>query len=152
MQRHWCNMFVRVASDCPVELGVIPVQKRQDKPSHVIQYELLSEHPYRYTFEEQLFEVYIRHKGLLDTLDEEELAAARKELLDRNHPCMRASQLTKKFGWGFHFNEEGRIALYGMETEQYGAFVEAGEASELELQNAIRSSRIKQATIGKGKE
>lgn len=143
MERHWTNMFVRVADDCPAETGVIPTQRRAEKPAHLIQYELLSENPYHYTFEEQLFEVYIRHKGLLGTLSEAELAATREELLSKNHPCMRASMLPKKYGWGVHYNEEGKIALYGMETGEYRTLLEAGEAAKLELQAAMRSSRQK---------
>ncbi|MFD0587922.1 DUF6157 family protein [Paenibacillus sp. GCM10027627] len=142
MKRHWTNMFVAVAADCPVYEGVVPMSKRDAKPAHMIQYELLSENPYRFTFEEQLFEVYFKHKGFSVELDEEERETLRNELLEKNHPCMRASQLGKKFGWGVHYNEEGKIAIYGMETEEYQLLLErAKTGSGMELQYAVRSKR-----------
>ncbi|MBH5316764.1 hypothetical protein I6N90_02930 [Paenibacillus sp. GSMTC-2017] len=142
MIRHFTNMFIQVASDCPVAEGVTPISKRALKPAHLIQYELLMESPYRYTFEDQLFEVYKRHKGYEMVSDAEELEKLRAELLSKNHPCLRASQLTKKFGWGVHFNADGKIAIYGMETEKYNELKElATNGTEIELQVAIRSSR-----------
>ncbi|GBG06305.1 hypothetical protein PAT3040_00827 [Paenibacillus agaridevorans] len=51
--------------------------------------------------------------------------------------------LPKKFGWGVHYNDEGKIALYGKETEKYQNLLKAGEAGELELQAGMRSSRAK---------
>jgi hypothetical protein len=141
MIRHWTNMFVEVAQDCPVYEGVEPVSKRESKPAHVIQYELLSEHPYRYTFEEQLFEVFLRHKDYPADMSIEERERVREVLLSKNHPCMRASMLPKKYGWGVHYNADGRIALYGMETEAYQNLLDEAKRGGLELQPAMRSSR-----------
>ncbi|REK76386.1 DUF6157 family protein [Paenibacillus paeoniae] len=142
MIRHWTNIFIAVAPDCPVFEGVEPVAKREGKPAHVIQYELLANHPYRFTFEEQLFEVYWRHKGFDPNMPGDERSRLRDELLSKSHPCMRASQLPKKFGWGVHYNEEGKIALYGMETESYRGLLDAAKSDEhMELQIAVRSSK-----------
>ncbi|RJE90562.1 hypothetical protein D3P07_00160 [Paenibacillus sp. 1011MAR3C5] len=142
MIRHWTNMFVAVAPDCPVETGVVPVSKRESKPAHVIQYELLSAQPYQFTFEEQLFEVYLKHKGFDPDMPEAERSRLRDELLAKSHPCMRASQLPKKYGWGVHYNDEGRIAIYGMETEAYQELLDAAKNNDnMELQTAVRSSR-----------
>lgn len=33
--------------------------------------------------------------------------------------CLRASPLVKQFGWGLHHDEAGRVAAYGVETEEY---------------------------------
>lgn len=141
MIRHWTNMVVVVAPDCPVYEGVEPVSKRDSKPAHVIQYELLSENPYRYTFEEQLFEVFLRHKGYPADMAVEEREQIREELLSKSHPCMRASMLPKKYGWGVHYNAEGKIALYGMETEAYQNLLDEAKRGGLELQVGMRSSR-----------
>ena len=142
MIRHWTNMLVAVSPDCPVYEGVEPVSKRDAKPAHVIQYELLSQNPYVYTFEEQLFEVYMRHKGYSSEMGEAEKERVREELLAKSHPCMRASMLPKKYGWGVHYNHEGKIALYGMESEAYQTLLEEAKRGEtMELQLAMRSSR-----------
>ncbi|WP_342481620.1 DUF6157 family protein [Paenibacillus sp. FSL L8-0340] len=33
-------------------------------------------------------------------------------LFSKSNPCLRASMLSKRYGWGMHFNDEGKIALY----------------------------------------
>ncbi len=39
----------------------------------------------------------------------------RVELFARSHACMRASPLTKSYGWGAHYDEDGRLAIYPRE-------------------------------------
>lgn len=72
----YSNTFIRVAADCPVETGVIPVSSKPQLPAHIIQYELLADCPYRYTHEELLYEVHVRHKQI----PEEERTSRRAEL------------------------------------------------------------------------
>ncbi|WP_313640454.1 DUF6157 family protein [Paenibacillus sp.] len=44
-----------------------------------------------------------------------------------DHPCLRASLLPKRFGWGVHYNTEGKISLYGKESPEYVYFISQGE-------------------------
>lgn len=136
----YINTFIQVAPDCPVTRSVVPTARNESKPIHVIQYELLSEYPYRFTHEDLLFEVHIRHKGIAS----DDLAARRveiwAELFQKKHPCLRASMLPKKYGWGVHFNTEGKIALYGMESEEYQRFVQAANGGPT-LLIAMRNKR-----------
>lgn len=137
---NYIQTFIQVAPDSPVDHSVVPVAKGATKPVHLLQYELLSQNPYTYTQEDLLFEVYVRHKGI----PEEELQARRAELraefFQKEHACLRASMLPKKYGWGLHFDEEGKIALVAMESEEYQKFVEAG-GENLKLLTAFRSKR-----------
>ncbi|WP_191561209.1 DUF6157 family protein [Metabacillus idriensis] len=48
--------------------------------------------------------------------------------------------LLKKYGWGFHFYEAGKIALYGIESPEYKQFMEQ-KGGDLKLLNAMRNSR-----------
>ncbi len=41
----------------------------------------------------------------------------------RGQPCLRTSPLAKTYGWGIHSDAAGRVALVGMESERYAAFV-----------------------------
>ncbi|WP_019636051.1 DUF6157 family protein [Paenibacillus fonticola] len=136
------NTFIKVSPDCPVTSSVVPQPKTSNKPIHVIQYELLSRHPYRYTFEQLLFEVHIRHKNI----PAEELEMHRQqiwdELFSKSHACLRASQLPKKYGFGVHHDAEGRIAIYGMETPEYERFVQP--SAGITVLNGMRSHRDKQ--------
>lgn len=133
------NTFIKVSPDCPVTSSVDPQYKTSNKPIHVIQYELLSRYPYRYTHEQLLFEIHIRHKNI----PADELETNRQQIWDalfsKSHACLRASQLPKKYGFGVHYDAEGRIAIYGMETPEYERFIQAGD--EITLLNGMRSRR-----------
>lgn len=132
------NTFIRVSADCPADHGIVPVSTRSAKPAHLIQYELLSQAPYRYNHEELLFEVHIRHKQIPEVIVQERREEIWEELFSKPHPCLRASMLPKKYGWGVHYDEQGKIAIYGMESPEYQRFAASTELQQL---NAMRSSR-----------
>jgi len=140
MDFNYYNTFIQVAADCPVSHSVIPESTKASKPVHVIQYELLSESPYTYTQEELFFEVHVKHKVIPD----EEVRARRDELWNefyaKKHACMRASTLPKKYGWGVHFDSDGRIALYGMESKEYEQFIQE-RITDVKVLAAMRSKR-----------
>jgi hypothetical protein len=81
----------------------------------------------------------VRHKAI----PPEEVAAHRQELwaelFQKGHPCMRASALTKRYGWGAHYNQHGKIALYPMESEEYQQFVQA--PTGIKVLGAMRTKR-----------
>jgi hypothetical protein len=133
------DAFIRVASDCPATRGVVPVAKGDRKPIHVLQYELLAEGPYRHTHADLLFEVNVRHKQVPREEVEARGAEIRAVLLGTPHPCLRASLLPKKYGWGVHYDAEGRIALYPVDSEEYRRFTRPGAVAT--LVSAIRSKR-----------
>lgn len=133
------DTFIQVAADCPVTQGVIPTARGAHKPVHVLQYELLDAHPYQYTHEDLLFEVHVRHKRIPPDERNSRGPEIRAELLAKPHPCLRASLLPKKYGWGIHYDGEGRIALVPMESEAYRRFTEEGAA--IKLVKALRSKR-----------
>ena len=131
------NTFILVADDCPVECGVVPVVKAgKSKPIHVIQYELISEHPYYYTQEDILFMVYAIRNSISTDDDE-----ARRVLFKKEHPCLRSSALGKNYGRGFHFDPEGKVALYARDSSAYAAFSGKQDAS-VKIIKAMRNKRI----------
>jgi hypothetical protein len=134
----YTDTFILIAPDSPITESIMPVAKGDKKTIHLIQYELLAQRPYELTHEDLVYEVYVRQKGL----SEDELAARgaeiRAELLAKEHPCLRASALTKKYGWGAHYNHEGKIALYPVESGEYQQFCEDGATK---LLKAMRSKR-----------
>ena len=68
------------------------------------------------------------------------LAEIRAELFAKPQACMRASSLPKRYGWGVHYDEQGRLALYGVESAEYGRFA-AGEAAGVKVVAAMRNRR-----------
>jgi hypothetical protein len=133
------DTFVLVSPDCPVKAAVVPQAKTAGPTVAVIQYELLTAKPYSLTLEDLIFATHVRRSGLTKTEAKARAAEIRAELFSRPHPCMRASPLPKKFGWGVHHDGKGRIALYGVESEEYRRF--AGGADGVEVVVAMRSKR-----------
>ena len=113
MATGYVNTFITVAPDCPAAAGTVP-----DRATSIagLEYALLTENPYRLTGDDLLFAVHLRHKQIGKDSD---LEAVRAAFFSKPHPCLRASMLPKRYGWGVHYDEKGRIALYGVETERY---------------------------------
>ena len=133
----YTNTFIQVAPDTKATKSEVPIAKGDKKTIHQIQYELLTENPYQLTHEDLIYEVYVRRQGF----SEEELAARgetiRSELFQKEHACLRASALTKRYGWGAHYNENGKIALYPMESPEYTKLTETTP----KILDAMRSKR-----------
>jgi hypothetical protein len=120
----YSQTFITIAPDCPVDKAEIPLPKKDFVPSHLIQYQLLTQNPYQFNHEDLIFEVFVRQKEIPQHLLDTEGQKIREELFCRRHPCLRASALTKRYGFGAHYNDEGKIALYPVESEDYKAFLD----------------------------
>ncbi len=118
----YSNVFIKVSEDCPASRSEIPAPKRDTVPAHVVQYELLTEHPYHFGHEDLVYAVHVRQKGIPEAVLATDADTIRAELFSKGHPCMRASALTKRYGFGAHYNEAGKIALYHDESHEYQAF------------------------------
>lgn len=142
MEWNYYDTFITVSRDCPAERGIIPPEKKNGRSKPGIEYDLIFNHPYAYTQEEILYETYIRHKGFT----EEELALQGVELRNafftKPTACMRASMLPKKYGWGLHFDAEGKVALVARESTEYDSLAN-GDKGDLKVVAAMRNSREK---------
>ncbi|MDR2083907.1 MAG: DUF6157 family protein [Bacteroidales bacterium] len=128
------NTFIEVAEDCPVTKGEIPPVKDNKKSSANIQFELISENPYIFTSDDIIFHVFANK----NKISEEEIKEAREYFFSKGQACFRASPLTKRYGWGIHHNEEGKIALFGCETNEYRKF---SNDKNIKSVKAMRSSK-----------
>ncbi len=81
------------------------------------------------------FQVYATRTDLLES----ELAEARVQFFSKGQPCFRASPLTKTYGYGIHSDGEGKIALYGMETEDYQSFINDHSIKKLKAMKSSKS-------------
>lgn len=136
MKRHttnYENTFIAVADDCPAVAGEVPPTKG-DKPSVAnMQFDMVSKHPYRFTSDDVLFQVYATR----NELTESELGKAQESFFSKGQPCFRASPLTKRYGWGVHCDKEGKMAIYGRETDEYERFV---NDTSVKVVKAMKSS------------
>jgi hypothetical protein len=116
---NYIDTFISVADDSTTDKSIIPQDKGGKKTVAVIQYEMLAEHPYKYTQEDILFQTHVRHKEVPAA----ELKAHGKQLREaffaKDQPCLRSSPLARKYGWGFHFDPKGKVALYPIESKEY---------------------------------
>ena len=133
--------LIAVADDCPVTSGVAPAARGAKKTLPQIQYEMLRDHPYEYTSAEVLFESNMRHKGV----SPDELRARRAELwaefFSKPQACLRASPLTKRYGYGAHYDAHGRIGLHPVESEGYARLAADPAIRQLAAMRSARAPR-----------
>jgi hypothetical protein len=112
---NYYSTFIEIAEDCPVNKAEIPPQKSEEKTAAAIQFEMLSSNPYKYTSDDVLFEVY----AIKNKINAKQKAAEREAFFSKGQPCFRSSPLTKRYGWGVHSDNEGRIAIFAVESPEY---------------------------------
>ncbi len=134
---NYVNTFIRIAPDSPAKVGTIPPIRGSRKPIHVLQYEIISETPYQHTQEDVLWITHIYRKDIPPT---DATEAARSAFFKKDQPCLRTSALSKKYGWGFHFDDAGRVALISAGTTEYDRFTNRQSLQQL---SAMRNKRGK---------
>src|SRR5690606_23534604 len=112
---NYYNTFIEVAEDCPVSSGVTPPVKGDIRSVARLQFDMLINNPYRFSSDEILFSVFAVRKEISENEQEEQ----QQIFFSKGQPCFRASALGKSYGWGIHSNEEGKLALYGMDSADY---------------------------------
>lgn len=128
------NTFIAVADDCPATVAEVPPLKGDKKTVANIQFDMVKKNPYKFTSDDVVFNVFAERNDLT----EGELEEAREQFFSKGQPCLRASPLTKRYGWGVHNNADGKIAIYGRGTEEYEQFV---KDSGLTVVKGMKSSR-----------
>jgi len=127
------NTFIAIAEDSKNRMGIEPSAGEGPRTLARLHFDLLSEHPYELTLDDLNFTVHCLKNGL-DTTDR----AARETFLSRGHPCMRASPLTKTYGFGAHYNHAGKIAIYPADSVAYHKFL---QDPHIKVEKAMRSKR-----------
>lgn len=128
------DTFIEVAEDTKADNAIVPLSKGGKKTVAELQYELLSENPYKYTSDDILFRVFADRNDLIESEYEE----ARKQFFSKGQACFRASPLTKTYGFGVHHDANGKMALYGLGTDDYQQFL---DNSAIKKVKAMRTSR-----------
>lgn len=137
MKTHTTNYydtFIEIASDSTATRGEVPPLKGDNKTVANIQFEMISKHPYKYTSDDVLFQVFADKNDLTAAEYEE----ARTQFFSKGQACLRASPLTKRYGWGVHSNHEGKIALYASDSPEYEQLANDGN---LKVVKAMKSGK-----------
>jgi Family of unknown function (DUF6157) len=133
---NYFNTFIEVADDCPTQIGETPLAKSKQKSVAEMQFELVANHPYRFTSDEVFFQVYADKNDVPSA----EYAQAREQFFSKGQPCFRASPLPKRYGFGVHSDAEGKVAIYGRETEDYQRFLQNDQVKKVK---AMRTAKEK---------
>jgi Family of unknown function (DUF6157) len=122
------NTFIAIADDCPVFMAEIP-PARDPKSVPQLQYEMLIMQPYQLTSDDVLYVVNGKRRGI-----------SKADFFAKVQPDFRLSPLTKRYGWGVHFNAEGKIALFAVGTPAYEMLV--GDRAITQLKGNRSTRRV----------
>jgi hypothetical protein len=131
---NYYDTFIQIADDSPATSAEIPAVKGDNKTIANIQFDMLIDEPYKYTSDDVVFGTYARKNGISKSKEAEE----REAFFSKGQPCLRASPLTKRYGWGIHSNAEGKVAIYAAGT---GEYTRLAADSNLKQLKAMRSKR-----------
>ena len=112
---NYTNTLIEIAEDSPVSVSVIPVVKNDKKTIANYQFEKLSKHPLKYTSDELLFEIFAERNDISPSELEEE----KHKFFSKGQACLRTSPLAKKNGFGIFHNQDSKIKLIPVESEEY---------------------------------
>lgn len=132
MSTNYVNTLITVAPDSTAETGTAPGSSKPSVASD--QYEMIVADPYVHTSDDVIFARVARQSGL----PKDEIPAAQEEYFRTGRACLRTSPLAKKYGWGIHANEEGRIALIAVDSDRYAKLLADDSVKKVP---AMRSSR-----------
>ncbi len=125
---NYTQTFISVAEDCPIGGAEAPPEKNP-KTAAQIQFAMVFDNPYKYDSDDVMFMSNGDRRGI-----------PRQEFFSKGQPCFRSSPLTKRYGWGVHSDENGKIALYAQGSDDYNRL-----AADTTLKQvfALRSTRKK---------
>jgi hypothetical protein len=135
----YTSTFITVAEDCESSAGQVPPVSPNGPSVAAVQHQILSEQPYALTQEDVLFETEVRRRWTADQLEprRDEL---RQAFSEHRRADLRSSPLPKRYGWGLHFDADGRIALVARETAEYERFT-SGQVPGTTIVPAMLSRR-----------
>ena len=131
---NYFNTFIEVAEDCPVTRGSLPLSSEGSLTIASVQFRMISENPWHFTSDEVIFKTWAERQNL----QKEDMEDARKLFFSKGQACLRSSPLGKRYGWGIHCNREGKVALFGMETNEYQQILNDPDIKKVK---AMRSAR-----------
>lgn len=124
---NYFNTLILVAVDCPAHKGLTPPNRESVGG---IQFSLLQDHPYQFTSDDLLHQVHCLRLG--------GQALAREDFFSKPQACLRTSPLAKRWGWGIHFDAQGKIGLVSAASLEYEALRNGGQ---VQVVPAMRNRR-----------
>jgi hypothetical protein len=135
---NYFDTFLAVAEDCTAAEATAPPVRATPSAAHLT-HRMISEHPYRFTSDDVLFTVWAERNAIPDA----DRPTAREQFFAKGQPCLRSSDLGKRYGWGVHADAAGRVALYPIGSAEYEGLAAgtAPDGTAVTVKRAMRSSR-----------
>lgn len=139
---NYVDTFITIAPDRDATRGTVP--RETASPTVALRmFRMLHGNPYRHTSDDVIFGVYADRAEIPAS----KRAGARKEFFSKGQACLRSSDLAKRYGWGFHSDGDGKVAIYAVESPEYEAFAGGkrlgSNGKAITIKAAMRSSRKK---------
>lgn len=125
-----------MSMDSTVSSAIIPVPRKEKPTIASIEYDLIFNNPYKYTEEEVQFLTYI----IKNPQHEEQLEKAREQFSRKSRACFRASPLVKNYGWGVHYDKDGKVSIYEVNSHKYNELL---KSEHITVKNGMRTKREK---------
>lgn len=98
------DTFITTAPDSGATAGTVP----PGETVAALTYRMIADRPYELRSSDVIFGVWADRQGLAG----EERSAAREEFYARPRACLRSSELGRKWGWGVHADDQGRLMVH----------------------------------------
>ena len=128
------NTLITISEDSKVSSAKVPVIKNEKPTIAYIEHDLINNNPYKFTQEDVQFKTYL----IKNQIKAENAAELREQFFSKSKACFRASPLVKNYGWGIHYNNLGKIAIYDVNSEMYNHLLKQDDITKLK---GMRSKR-----------
>ncbi|MDP9739055.1 UNVERIFIED_ORG: hypothetical protein QFZ59_000885 [Bacillus sp. B2I3] len=128
------NTLITISEDSKVSSAKVPVIRNEKPTIAYIEHELINNNPYKFTQEDVQFKTYL----IKNQMEAENAAELREQFFSKSKACFRASPLVKNYGWGIHYNNQGKIAIYDVNSEMYNQLLKQDDITKLK---GMRSKR-----------
>ncbi|MGN7397286.1 DUF6157 family protein [Peribacillus frigoritolerans] len=128
------NTLITISEDSKVSSAKVPVIKNEKPTIAYIEHDLINNNPYKFTQEDVQFKTYL----IKNQMEAENTAELREQFFSKSKACFRASPLVKNYGWGIHYNNQGKIAIYDVNSEMYNQLLKQDDITKLK---GMRSKR-----------
>lgn len=128
------NTLITISEDSKATSAIVPVTRNGKPTIASIEYDLIKNNPYKFTQEDVQFKTYL----IKNQKEEENTDELRKKFFSKSMACFRASPLVKNYGWGIHYDDQGKIAIYDVKSEIYNQLLNQDKITNL---TGMRSKR-----------
>ncbi|GAB6258088.1 DUF6157 family protein [Peribacillus sp. NPDC055009] len=128
------NTLITISEDSKVTSAKVPVIKNEKPTIAYIEHDLINNNPYKFTQEDVQFKTFL----IKSQIEEENTAELREQFFSKPKACFRASTLVKNYGWGIHYDNQGKIAIYDVNSKMYNQLLKQADITKLK---GMRSKR-----------